>query len=307
MNFPVITVITPSYNQANYLGSAVQSVLSQDYPRVEYLVVDGGSTDDTLAVLRGFGENLRWISEPDQGQSAAINKGWRQTQGEIVAWLNSDDLLYPDALHRVAEVFVENNNVDILYGDCDYIDSENRVLRPYPTQPFDFKQLVSYAINYIPQPATFMRRRLLDSVGYLDENLHYTMDFDCWLRAGIGCKFAYLPARLAMLRVHEEAKSSASLGEFAAELVGIYENFFNLSGLPPSILALQSTAMHHVFLRAADSSFWAGQLEQARSYARRSWLQKPWRMRRLWLYLLLGRLGRNLAEKHLSNPYRVLV
>jgi glycosyltransferase involved in cell wall biosynthesis len=305
MNGPIISVVTPSYNQGAYISNAVQSVLSQDYPAVEYFVVDGGSTDGTLAVLQSFGSRLRWKSEPDRGQAAAINKGWRQASGEIVAWLNSDDLYDPGALRRVAEYFIQHPSIDIVYGDCDYIDANGNILRPYPTQAFDFKRLVLPAINYIPQPAAFIRRRLLEGVGYLDENLHYVMDFDYWLRAGIGWEFAYLPVRLAKLRVHESAKSIAKLGDFAAELVHVYQRFFDLPGLSADIGSARSAVMHNVYLRAADSTFWAGQLSQARGYGWRSWLKKPWRMYRLWVYLLLGSLGRNLAEKRLSNPYLV--
>lgn len=303
MSLPSISIITPSFNQGAFIGATIDSVLNQDYPGLEYLVVDGGSKDSTLDVLSSYGDRLYWISEPDTGQSNAINKGWRRTNGEIVSWLNSDDVLYPGALEAVGSYFSNHPDIDLLYGDCDFLDEAGGIIERYPAEAHDFHKLVVTTVNYIPQPATFMRRKLLQQVGYLDEELQYVMDLDYWLRAGIHHEFTYLPERLAGLRIHGEAKSVAGLDKNAIALETIYEKFFKLSDLPAEILALKPRAMRAVHDRAADCMFWAGNISAARHYAWQSWVQAPLRMNGMWVYIGLGSLGRRLAERRMANPY----
>jgi glycosyltransferase involved in cell wall biosynthesis len=286
---PVISIVTPSFNQGEFIRQTIDSVLNQDYPRLDYQVWDGGSSDETLSILRSYGEGLRWQAEPDRGQAQAINKGWAMAKGDIVAWLNSDDLLQPGALSQVGTFFNEHPEVDILYGDCDCMDQNGTVLMPYPAESFDLRKLVLKTINYIPQPATFIRRRVLDKIGMLDETLHYVMDFDYWLRAGIEHNFAYLPAPLAKLRIHAQAKSSADLGRFGAELIKIYHQFFASPNLPDSLRRIRPRAMSNIYYRAAGGSFEAGDLRTARRYAWKSWLFYPVRLRRLWLKLVIGK------------------
>jgi glycosyltransferase involved in cell wall biosynthesis len=286
---PVISIVTPSYNQGEFIRQTIDSVLSQGYPRLDYQVWDGGSTDGTLAILKSFGEGLRWHSEPDRGQAQAINKGWAKAEGEILAWLNSDDMLCPGALNQAGAYFNEHPEVDILYGECDCMDRNGTVLMRYPTEPFDFRKLVLNTINYIPQPATFIRKRVLDKIGRLDETLSYVMDFDYWLRAGIEHHFAVLPARLAKLRIHPNAKSSADLGKFGAELIHIYHQFYATPNLPNSIRKIQPQAMSNIYYRAAGGAFEAGDLREARRFAWKSWQLNPIRLRRLWFNLVLGK------------------
>ena len=222
---PIISIVTPSRNQAEYLPKTIESVLGQDYPALDFFVVDGGSTDNTLSVLESYGNRVRWVSEPDEGQSAAINKGWRMTTGEVVAWLNADDLYDPGCLQAVAQCFQENPQVGIVYGDCDYIDEKGEQIKSYPTREFDYNCLVVEAVNYIPQPSTFIRRSVLEQAGYLREDLHYLMDYEFWLRAGLHTQFLYLPRKLSKLRVHIQQKSIKNLSGFAGELIHMYEGF----------------------------------------------------------------------------------
>lgn len=302
-NLPTITIITPSLNQGDFIKNTIDSILGQNYPTVEYQVRDGGSNDKTLSILKSYGEKVCWFSEPDTGQANAINTGWSKSQGDILAWLDSDDCLYPGALRKVGVYFRDHPEADVLYGDCDIIDQEGKVLQPYPTQSFDFIRLVLLSANYIPQPATFIRKRVLSNIGYLDESLNYVMDFDYWLRAGKAHRFAYLHERLACLRTHYQAKSIANLGKFGKELVQIYEKLFASVDLPYSIRPLKRRAMSNIYYRAADCSFWAGQLAESRGYASKSWMFSPFRLRRLWFYLALGQFGRDLAERRIRNPY----
>jgi glycosyltransferase involved in cell wall biosynthesis len=236
---------------------------------------------------------VRWVSEPDRGQTEAINKGWKQTTGDIVAWLNADDFYYPGALRQVAAFLDAHPDVDGVYGDCDYVDPAGRHLRPYPARPYDYLLLVREARDFIPQPATFVRRRVLESVGLLDESLHFVMDFEYWLRLGLRHTLAYLPVRLAATRLHPEAKSVKSGPGFAREIVQVYERLFARSDLPASVRRVRDEAMGNAYYEAAARCFWEGAPREARVYAGRCWeYAQGGRRRALLAMLVLGSLGR---------------
>ncbi|HLA97262.1 MAG TPA: glycosyltransferase family 2 protein, partial [Anaerolineales bacterium] len=302
-SLPSISIVTPSLNQRHFIEATINSVLHQAYPKLEHIVIDGGSTDGTQELLPTYGEALRWIIEPGSGQSAAINRGWQLASGEVLAWLNSDDLYTPGALRKVGEYFQLHPEVDIVYGECDMIDSRGGVLKAYPTRPFDFVELVRSTINYIPQPAAFMRRGVIENAGWLDERLSFVMDFDYWLRLGLQHKIEYFPEKLAALRLHATAKSVAQLGGFAVELVQMYRKFFSRDDLPSAILAVKREALANIYHRAADCAFWAGNLAAARDYLRRSYRYRSWPPRLLWFWVYSGRVGLFLAGRLFGNPY----
>jgi glycosyltransferase involved in cell wall biosynthesis len=203
---PLVSIVTPSFNQGRFLRRTIESVLSQNYARIEYQVVDGGSTDDSLEVLRSFGDRFTWVSEPDRGQTHAINKGMVRVSGEILAYLNSDDVLLPGAIRRVVTYFRDHPNCDAVYGDADHIDENDAFIDRYPTAEYSFDRLVENCM--VCQPAMFWRRRVADRVGPFDEQLNYTMDYDYWFRmARAGANIHYLPEKLACSRLHEGAKT----------------------------------------------------------------------------------------------------
>ena len=305
MTFASISVVTPSFNQGRFIRQTIDSILRQGYPGLEYYVLDGGSTDDTVEILKSYGNRFRWISGPDKGQTAAINRGWQETSGEIITWVNSDDLLHPGALEKVAAFFRAHPEIDWIYGDCDYIDAQGGFLHSYPVRPYSFSSLLLAEVNYIPQPATFLRRRVFEKVGLLDESLAYIMDLDYWLRAGVQHTAAYIPENLACLRLHPSSKSLSGLARFPAEFVRVYQRLFEQPGLPPAVQALRKRGMALAYHRAADAAFWANCLPEARSYAWKSFWLQPGRPRRLWLYLLLGKTGHRWAAKRHQNPYLV--
>jgi glycosyltransferase involved in cell wall biosynthesis len=221
---PRITVITPSYNQGAFIEQTIQSVLSQGYPDLEYIVMDGASTDNTLDVLRKYDGRLTWISEQDRGQSHAINKGFRMATGDVVAFLNSDDLYLPGALQTVGQYFASHPESAWLTGRCHIIDQDNRVIRKGITR---YKNLwlrfASYQTlqitNYISQMATFWRREVIEREGEIDESLHYSMDYDFWLRVGRHYKLIVIDPYLACFRIHATSKAGASASaQFDAEL-----------------------------------------------------------------------------------------
>jgi glycosyltransferase involved in cell wall biosynthesis len=205
---PLVSIVTPSLNQGRFIEATIQSVQAQDYPRVEHLVVDGGSQDETLEVLARHAAGLRWVSGPDGGQTEAINRGFRMTSGEILSWLNADDVLLPGAVRAVVAAFQAQPDAMMVYGDGLLIDEDGRAVEPFRfTEPFNWRRLVEVH-DYILQPTAFVRRRALEAVGYLDESLTWAMDWDLWIRIGERFPVHYLPTAVAQARVHPESKTS---------------------------------------------------------------------------------------------------
>lgn len=208
----LVSIVTPSLNQGRYLGATIASVLAQDHPTVEYLVMDGGSTDESLDVLARQGAALRYLSGPDGGQAAAINRGFRETTGEILGWLNSDDTYEAGALSAVVAFFAAHPEVALVYGDATFIDAAGRELGPCAyVEPFSRSRLRE--ADFIVQPAAFFRRRAFEEIGGLDESLHWSMDYDLWLRIAARFPVAYLPRRLARYRLTGQNKTA--VGGFA--------------------------------------------------------------------------------------------
>ena len=196
-----VSAITPAYNQGAYIERTVRSVLTQDVPGLEYVIVDGGSLDGTLDVLRRYAGRLRWVSEPDRGPAHAVNKGLGATTGAVVGWLNSDDVWEAGAVRAACDFLDAHPEVDVVYGDARYVDADDRPVEPYHTEPWDLGRFLDAC--YIAQPAAFFRRRVVDRHGGLDERLRYCLDYEYWLRLALGgARFAYLPRLLAGYRLH---------------------------------------------------------------------------------------------------------
>jgi glycosyltransferase involved in cell wall biosynthesis len=212
-----ISLVTPSFQQGRFLRACIESVLTQEGASFEFAVFDGGSSDGSVGILRSYGEAFFWRTRPDKGQAAAVNEGLQRSGGEILGYLNSDDFLAPGTLGRVAEFFDQHPNVDVLYGDADIVDSEGRVIRRSPTQPFDKATLIEHC--FICQPAAFWRRLVHEKFGWFDTSFPNTFDYEFWLRLACGgAKFAYLPETLASSREHPDTKSQRHRAQIFSEI-----------------------------------------------------------------------------------------
>jgi len=217
---PLISIITPSYNQGIFLKRTIDSVLNQDYPYIEYMVMDGGSNDESIDILKSYKDSFYWVSEPDGGQTHAINKGFARAQGTILGYLNSDDILYPGAVSAVVKEFQKNPDIDMLYGKADYIDEEDRKIGVYNTDIYSFERNMFDCC--ICQPAGFWRKRIADIVGEFDEDLQYVMDYDYWLRIDrAGGRIVHMPDVLAASRKYEGTKTLSQRGDIFSEVFKI--------------------------------------------------------------------------------------
>lgn len=189
-----VSIVTPSYNQGQFIEETIRSVLSQDYENIEYIVMDGGSTDNTIDLLKKYDNKIKWVSRPDSGQADAVNKGFKMATGEILGWLNSDDTYNPGTVSTVVKHFVESPETVMIYGDANFFDKRGQITGKYPSEPFNPKRLAETC--FICQPTVFMRREVVEKVGSLDLNLETCMDYDYWIRIG---KY-FDPGRVAYLR-----------------------------------------------------------------------------------------------------------
>lgn len=233
MGQPTVTIVTPSYNQGEFIRATIDSVLAQDYPCLEYIVMDGGSTDQTAAIAAEYSGRLTFISEKDRGQAHAINKGFSMARGEIVAWLNSDDILLPGAVSRAVNAFASAPpGVGAIYGEGYLMDREGRITGRFPaTEPFNLWKLV-YLSDYVLQQSAFFRRAAVEEIGSLDETLHYALDWDLLIRLGKRFGLYYVPEYLGVLREYAEAKSFAGGQRRIGEIRRMLERHTGLKRAP---------------------------------------------------------------------------
>ena len=204
---PLVTIVTPSYNQAAYLEETILSVINQAYQNIEYIVIDGGSSDASVDILKKYDSKIfRWVSESDNGQTDAINKGFAFAQGEIICWLNSDDTFQPNAISEAVDYLIKNPDVGLVYGDTNYIDGNSSVVGKFPAAQTSLKKLKRGYVH-VPQQASFFRKSLWDQIGPLDPKFFFAMDYDLWVRLASVSEIVYLPRTWANFRLHADAKT----------------------------------------------------------------------------------------------------
>lgn len=213
----LVSIVTPSFNQGRYLRETIESVLGQTYDQIEYMVIDGASDDETVSILEEYEDRLAfWVSEPDDGQAAAVNKGWGRATGDILSFLNSDDVLEPRAVEAIVEAFQENPDVGVVYGQGVWTDERGA---PVGATQLDVDgQAFLDELPGLPQPATFVRRSLVERVGALDPSFHFALDGEFFCRAVGNARAVALATPLARMRLHPESKSVASGRGFADEV-----------------------------------------------------------------------------------------
>lgn len=206
----LVSIITPSFNQAPYLEATIRSVLEQDYPQIEYIIVDGGSTDGSVEIIQRYADRLAWwVSEKDRGQTDAINKGFARARGDVLAWINSDDTYNPGALREAVEFLSAHPEAGMVYGDASYIDENGKVIGRFPAAQTDYAKLRRGYVH-IPQQSSFFRAELWRKVGPLDPSFYFAMDYDLWVRLAGLAPLCYHPRLWANFRLHSGAKTIAA-------------------------------------------------------------------------------------------------
>lgn len=237
MTLPRISIVTPSFNQARYLEATIRSVLDQGYPNLEYIIVDGGSTDGSVDIIQKYAQRLAWwVSEKDKGQTDALNKGFARATGDILAWINSDDTYNPGALHEAAEAMRAHPKAGLVYAEANYIDENGAVTGLFPAAQTDLRRLRQGYVH-IPQQAAFFRADLWRQVAPLDDTFYFAMDYDLWVRLARRAPIVYVPGRVwANFRIHGQAKTSAADDRCWPEMMRVH---YRDGGSPLSVMALK--------------------------------------------------------------------
>ena len=261
-----LSIIIVNYNVRGFLEALLQSVeRTADGLNVEICVVDNHSTDGSVEVIDKYADYLAWwCSEEDQGQSDAINKGWRRATGDFLGWINSDDLLTPGSIGAAVGYFREHPEAGFVFGDLQMVDYRGRFLYLSTYRDFDLVEMVEN-VGWISQPGNLFRRRIFEQVGLLDTSLHFMMDFDLWLRAALVCQFGYLRQPVARFRRQEEAKSSSRTHLAAEDILVIYSKLFDRADLPAELLRVRQQTWGSAHLYASGAWFHADRLPEARS------------------------------------------
>jgi glycosyltransferase involved in cell wall biosynthesis len=228
----LISIITPSYNQAPYIEETIKSVLSQDYPEIEYIIVDGGSMDGTVDIIKKYEKNISWwVSEKDKGQTDAINKGFARAKGDVLAWINSDDTYEPGAVSAAAKYLQEHPDVGMVYGDCNFINRNGNVIGRFDAAQTNHR-LIRQGYVHIPQQTMFFRADLWKQVGPLDPSFYFAMDYDLWTRLSARTEIKYVAQTWANFRLHTSGKTILADDRCWPEMVRVHYrdggSFFSL-------------------------------------------------------------------------------
>ena len=252
-NNPLVSIITPTYNRASFLEETLNSILNQDYKNIEYIVIDDGSTDNTVELLDKYKNKLKYISQKNSGEVLAINKGLTLVKGEIIGVVSSDDLLYPNAVSEAVQLFTSNDNISITYRDYDRIDENSRIIENCKTHDFDFINMLRWHENMLGVGA-FFKKELAVKLNGRDPSYRFMADFDFWLRASLEYNIKRIPKTLAAYRQHSDSTSEKSKGRsLASEHVKLIKNFYNIPYHSEAILNVKKQAYSSAYYYAFAS------------------------------------------------------
>jgi glycosyltransferase involved in cell wall biosynthesis len=273
---PLVSVITPAYNQGIFLRDTIETVLSQDYPNIELIVLNDGSTDHTEEILKEYTGRIKWETQKNMGQTPTINKGWRQSTGSIVTWLNSDDTYLPGAVRSGVEYLLNHPETGIVFADSVFTEADGTHLnRTRPVPPFKYADFVSGCENPISQPSSFIRREVVEKAGELDPKFYYFMDWDFWLRAGLYCRIDHVEEVWSTYRLHAESKTVSQSKKAAPELIYMYEKFFSMKVIPANIRKLEKRAMMNMYFTCGSYYLTGEDFPSAAKMARKAFSIYP--------------------------------
>lgn len=303
MTLPLVSIVTPSYNQAAFLEETICSVLGQDYPRIEYGVIDDGSTDGSQDILRRYEDRLSWwTTQPKRGQAAALNDGLARASGDLLAFLNSDDTLLAGAVTAMVEEFERDGDLLLVYGDALYTDERSQTTGYLPAREFDVAEMVRNCDNHVIQPSTLWRKEAWEQFGPFDEDAWYFFDFQFFVQFP-AARVRRLPAPLSTYRVHPAAKSSGHDGSrLAKDHEQLAETFFVGVRLPDEARSVAREGRASAYLLGAEFAYEVLDLARARRYILRAFrLSRRRAVARRWLSLL----GKSLLPRQLVRVLRV--
>ena len=280
-NLPIVSIITPSFNQARYLEDTIQSVLEQDYPRLEYTIIDGASSDGSVDIIRKYADKLTWwVSEKDSGQAEAINKGFARARGAIVAWLNSDDMYFPGAISAAVKVFDENPDAVLVYGNMLAINENGETTNIFKYDQLSVEDLMCFQI--VGQPSVFLRREALEKAGNLDATYHFLLDHHLWLRIALQGRILHVDETWSAARYHVQAKNVANPIEFSREAFRILDWVRTQPGLAEAVVGVEKRARASAFRVGARYQLDGGQVwKSLASWFRALFIHPPTALARL--------------------------
>lgn len=257
VHHPTVSIVTASLNARDHVERAIESVTSQDYEHIEHLVIDGGSSDGTIEILKKHASNVHWTSERDAGQSDAINKGILRSHGEIIGWLDSDNAYEPGAILEAVRILEENQDAGVVYAGVIDIDENGETVRRYmPPPDFTLESFLLYhEFNFIPPSSTFIRRDALEKIGLdavLDVDLHYTMDFDLWIRLGLVTKFVRAERFWSKFQLRSTSKTGSQMAKFGWDILTVLDRLFARQDLPQEVRDNESRIRARLYEHAAD-------------------------------------------------------